>query len=47
MAMAASGLNTDRVKLIRTGGKPILMGLWCGLAIASVSLGMQHLLGIW
>lgn len=47
MAMAAIGLNTDLVKLIRTGGKPILMGLCCWLAIAAVSLGMQHVLGVW
>ena len=47
LAMAAIGLNTDLVKLIRTGGKPILMGLCCWLAIAAVSLGMQHVLGIW
>ena len=47
MAMAAIGLNTALVKLIRTGGKPIFMGLCCWIAIASVSLGMQHLLGVW
>ena len=47
MAMAAIGLNTDLVKLIRTGGKPILMGFCCWVAIALVSLGMQHVLGIW
>ena len=47
MAMAAIGLNTDLVKLIRTGGKPILMGLCCWIGIAAVSLGMQHMLGIW
>ncbi|WP_308616549.1 putative sulfate exporter family transporter, partial [uncultured Enorma sp.] len=47
MAMAAIGFNTNIVKLVRTGGKPILMGLACWVAIASVSLGMQHLLGIW
>ena len=47
MAMAAIGFNTDLVKLVRTGGKPILMGLWCWVAIACVSLGMQHVLGIW
>ena len=46
MAMAAIGLNTDIVKLIRTGGKPILMGLCCWIAIAAVSLEMQDLLGI-
>ena len=47
MAMAAIGFNTNVVKLVRTGGKPILMGLCCWVAIAAVSLGMQHLLGIW
>lgn len=47
MAMCAIGLNTDLVKLVRTGGKPILMGLCCWIAIACVSLGMQHVLGIW
>ena len=47
MAMAAIGLNTDLVKLIRTGGKPISMGACCWVAIAAVSLGMQHVLGIW
>ena len=47
MAMAAIGLNTDFVKLIRTGGKPIFMGLCCWAAIAVVSLAMQHILGIW
>ena len=45
----ASGhrLNTDIVKLVKTGGKPILMGLCCWVAIAAVSLGMQHVLGLW
>ena len=47
MAMGAIGLNTDLVKLIRTGGKPIFMGACCWVAIAAVSLGMQHVLGIW
>ncbi|OUO22303.1 YeiH family protein [Collinsella sp. An307] len=47
MAMAAIGLNTDLVKLVRTGGKPILMGLCCWVGIAAVSLGMQHMLDIW
>ena len=47
MAMAAIGLNTNLVKLIKTGGKPILMGLCCWLGIAGVSLGLQHVLGIW
>ncbi|WP_040198179.1 YeiH family protein [Candidatus Soleaferrea massiliensis] len=47
MAMAAIGLNTNVVKLVKTGGKPILMGLCCWIGIAGVSLLAQHLLGIW
>jgi uncharacterized integral membrane protein (TIGR00698 family) len=47
MAMAAIGLNTDLVKLVKTGGKPIFMGGCCWVAIAVVSLSVQHLLGIW
>lgn len=47
MAMAAIGMNTDVVKLVKTGGKPIFMGFCCWVAIACVSLGMQHILGIW
>lgn len=47
MAMAAIGLNTNIVKLIRTGGKPIFTGFCCWLGISLVSLGMQHILGIW
>lgn len=47
MAMAAIGLNTNTIKLIRSGGKPIFVGLCCWISIAGVSLLMQHLLGIW
>ena len=47
MAMVAVGLNTDLVKLVRSGGKPIALGACCWVAIALVSLGMQHVLGIW
>ncbi|WP_165248852.1 YeiH family protein [Adlercreutzia sp. ZJ141] len=47
MAMAAIGLNTDIVKLVKSGGKPILMGFVCWICIAAVSLGMQALLGLW
>ena len=47
MAMAAIGLNTDLIKLVRTGGRPILMGLCCWAAITAVSLGMQYALGLW
>jgi uncharacterized integral membrane protein (TIGR00698 family) len=47
LAMSAIGLNTDLVKLVKSGGKPILMGFVCWVCIAAVSLGMQALLGIW
>lgn len=47
LAMAAIGLNTNIVKLIKTGGKPIIMGLCCWIGITVVSLLMQHLMGIW
>lgn len=47
MAMAAIGFNTDIVKLIKTGGKPIFMGFCCWVGISLVSLAMQKLLGIW
>lgn len=47
MAMAAIGLNTHIFKLIKSGGKPIFMGLCCWVGIAVVSLLMQRLLGVW
>lgn len=47
MAMSAIGLNTNIVKLVQTGGKPILMGFCCWLSIAIVSLVVQHNLGFW
>ncbi len=46
MAMAGIGLNTNIVKLIKTGGKPILMGFCCWVGISLVSLFMQNLLGL-
>lgn len=46
MAMSAIGLNTDIVKLVKTGGKPILLGFTCWVCISAVSLVMQHMLGI-
>ena len=46
LAMAAIGLNTNIVKLVKTGGKPIFMGFCCWVGITCVSLGMQHLLGL-
>lgn len=47
MAMSAIGLNTNIVHLIKTGGKPILMGFCCWVGIALVCLTMQGLLGLW
>lgn len=47
MAMGAIGLNTNIVKLVKTGGKPLIMGLCCWIGITGVSLMMQHMLGIW
>ena len=47
MAMAAIGLNSNLIQLIKTGGKPIIVGAscWCGITI--VSLIMQYVMGIW
>ena len=47
MAMAAIGLNTDIVKLVKSGGKPITLGFTCWIAITIVSLILQKFLGIW
>lgn len=44
LAMAAIGLNTNIVKLVRSGGKPIALGGCCWISITAVSLLMQHLL---
>ncbi len=46
MAMMAIGFNTDIVKLVKSGGKPIFMGLCCWICISLVSLGMQMALGL-
>ena len=46
-AMAAIGLNTNIVKLVKTGGKPLALGACCWLGITGVSLLLQHILGIW
>nr|WP_302623934.1 YeiH family protein [uncultured Eubacterium sp.] len=47
MAMAAIGLNSNVIQLVKTGGKPIVVGAscWCGITI--VSLIMQHIMKIW
>ena len=47
VAMAAIGLNTDVVGLVKSGAKPIVLGAACWVAIACTSLGVQHVLGLW
>ena len=47
MAMGAIGFHTDVVKLVKSGGKPILMGLCCWIGITIVSLVMQHVMHLW
>lgn len=47
LAMAAIGLNTNIVKLVKTGGKPIILGLCCWIGITTVSIILQHVLGLW
>ena len=47
LAMAAIGLSTDIVKLIKTGVKPLFMGFCCWISITAVSLMMQHILELW
>ena len=47
MAMVAIGLNTDIVKLVKSGGKPIIMGASCWIGITVVSLILQRIMMIW
>lgn len=47
MAMAAIGLGTNIVQLVKKGGKPLILGASCWLGITLVSIVMQKLLNIW
>lgn len=47
MAMAAIGLNTHLKKLIANGIKPILLGLSCWVAVASISILVQNFMHLW
>ena len=47
MAMAAIGLNSNVVKLVKSGGKPLLLGACCWAGITAVSLLMQRVMGLW
>lgn len=47
MSMGAIGLNTDIVSLVKSSGKPILLGAACWIGITAMSLSLQYVLGIW
>ena len=47
MAMGAIGLNSNIIKLVKSGGKPIILGGICWMGITVASLIMQHILKIW
>ena len=44
MAMACIGLNTNLAKLIKSGGKPILLGFICWAVLSATSLLAVHVL---
>lgn len=46
MAMAAIGMNTNIVKLVKSGAKPIFLGFCCWVSITGVSLLLQHVMGL-
>lgn len=46
VAMSAIGLNTNLRALICNGLRPIALGLACWFAVATVSLGVQHVIGL-
>jgi len=46
MAMAAIGLNTDIIKLVKSGAKPLMLGAGCWAGITLVSIVMQRALGL-
>lgn len=45
-AMVAIGLNTNLFALVKNGVRPIALGMLCWLGVASVSLIVQHIVGI-
>lgn len=47
LSMGAIGLNTDIIKLIKTGGRPLLLGFCCWIGITAVSLVLQHIQNLW
>jgi uncharacterized integral membrane protein (TIGR00698 family) len=47
MAMAAIGLNTPLRQMVANGIRPLLLGLSCWVAVATVSLAVQSCLKLW
>ena len=47
MAMVAIGLNTNIVKLLKSGGSALALGAACWISITAVSLAAQHMIGLW
>lgn len=47
MALSAIGLSSDLGRLVRSGCKPLLLGLSCWVAAALVALSVQNLAGLW
>ena len=47
MAMSAIGLSSDLGRLVRSGWKPLVLGLACWAAVAVVALVVQNLAGLW
>lgn len=45
-AMAAIGLKSNIIKLVKTGGKPIIIGASCWAGITLVSLALQNAFGL-
>lgn len=46
MAMSAIGFNSDIVKLLKSGARPLALGGACFIAITSITLILEKLLGI-
>lgn len=47
IAMVAIGLNTNVIKLLKTGARPLALGACCWVGITLMALLMQRLLGLW
>lgn len=47
IAMVAIGLNTNILKLISNGPKPLLTGFLCWCSITLTALFLQYTLGLW